>query len=139
MAATDVFMDTSGFLAPWDASDEYHKAAVDLQKELNSKRDQFFTCDYVVDETATLLLVRHSHKAAADFLDTVERSAALQIEWIGRERFFASAWLFRRHADKEWSFTDCVAFTLMRESRTREAFTTDHHFREAGFIPLLKR
>ena len=42
------------------------------------------------------------------------------------------------HADKEWSFTDCVSFATMRELRVRDAFTTDHHFRQAGFVPLLK-
>jgi hypothetical protein len=35
--------------------------------------------EYVVDETVTLLLVRHSHNAAVDFLDTVgmDRPGAL--------------------------------------------------------------
>jgi hypothetical protein len=41
----------------------------------------------VVDETVTLLLVRHSHNAAVGFLDTVERSETLRLEWIGPERF----------------------------------------------------
>jgi predicted nucleic acid-binding protein len=138
MAARDVFMDSAGFLALWDASDEHHLAASRLQEEMAGKRRSFFTSDYVVDETVTLLLMRHSHAAAADFLDTVERSEALCLEWIGPERFYAGAALFRRHADKEWSFTDCISFALMRELRTRDAFTTDHHFQQAGFVPLLK-
>jgi uncharacterized protein len=46
--------------------------------------------------------------------------------------------LFRKHADKVWSFTDCVSFALMHELRLRDAFTTDHHFKQAGFVPLLK-
>lgn len=96
------------------------------------------TSEYVVDETVTLLLVRHSHAAAADFLDTIERSESLRLEWIGPDRFHAAIALFRQHSDKEWSFTDCVSFGMMRESRIREAFTTDHHFKQAGFVPLLK-
>jgi predicted nucleic acid-binding protein len=138
MAARDVFVDSAGFLALWDASDEHHLVAGRLQEELAGKRRFFFTSDYVVDETITLLLMRHSHAAAADFLDTVQRSEALRLEWIGPERFYAGAALFRRHADKEWSFTDCISFALMRELRTRDAFTTDHHFQQAGFVPLLK-
>lgn len=109
-----------------------------LQEELARKRRRFVPSEYVVDETITLLLIRHSHAAAADFLDTVERSEALRLEWIGPERFCAGAALFRRHTDKEWSFTDCVSFALMRELRIREAFTTARHFRQAGFVPLLK-
>ena len=92
----------------------------------------------MVDETVTLLLVRHSHAAASDFLDTVERSESLHLEWIGPDRFHAAATYFRRHADKPWSFTDCVSFVTMRELRVAEAFTTDHHFTQAGFVPLLR-
>lgn len=90
-----------------------------------------------MDETITLLLLRHSHEAAEDFLETIERTEAVRLEWIGPDRFRAAGALFRRHRDKEWSFTDCVSFTLMNELRIRDAFTTDHHFRQAGFVPLL--
>lgn len=138
MAATDVLMDSAGFLALWDAGDEHHRKAVALQAELARQRRRFLTTEYIVDETATLLLVRHSHAAARDFLDTVERSESLRLEWIGPERFHAAAILFRRHEDKEWSFTDCVSFVVMRELRIRDAFTSDQHFRQAGFVPLLK-
>lgn len=137
MAAVDVFMDSAGFLALWDAGDQHHAAAIRLQEELAGNRRRFLTTDYVVDETVTLLVVRHSHNAAVDFLDTVERSEALRLEWIGPARFDAAASLFRKYADKEWSFTDCVSFATMRELRVRDAFTTDHHFKQAGFLPLL--
>jgi predicted nucleic acid-binding protein len=138
MAAPDVFMDSAGFLALWDAGDAHHAAAIRLQDELARKRRRFLTSEYVVDETATLLLVRHSHAAASDSLDTIERSESLRLDWIGPDRFHAAASLFRKHADKEWSFTDCVSFVVMHELRIRDAFTTDHHFKQAGFVPLLK-
>jgi predicted nucleic acid-binding protein len=138
MAAADVFMDSAGFLALWDAGDEHHPAARILHADLIAKRRRFLTSEYVVDETITLLRMRHSHAAAVDFLNTVERSEALRVEWIGPERFHDAGILFRKHADKEWSFTDCVGFALMRGLRLRDAFTTDHHFRQAGFNPLLK-
>lgn len=138
MAAADVLLDSAGFLALWDAADEHHERAVRLQGELARKQRRFVTTEYVVDETVTLLLVRHSHAAAVDFLGVVETSETLRLEWIGPDRFHAAAGLFRRHNDKEWSFTDCVSFAVMHELRIREAFTSDHHFRQAGFVPLLK-
>jgi predicted nucleic acid-binding protein len=137
MPAADVFIDTAGFLALWDAADEHHIRAASLQGHLANKRRQFVTSDYIVDETVTLLHRRHSHAAAADFLGTVERSESLRLEWVGSDRFHAAAALFRKHADKAWSFTDCVSFVLMCELRIREAFTTDHHFTQAGFRALL--
>jgi len=138
MAASEVFMDTAGFLALWDAGDQHHATALRLQQELIRKCRHFLTTEYVADETITLLLVRHSHRAAMDFLDTIERSEALRLEWIDPTRFHAAANWFRKHGDKQWSFTDCVSFAVMGELRIRDAFTTDHHFRQAGFTPLLK-
>ena len=38
---------------------------------------------------------------------------------------------------KEFSFTDCASFVVMKELRLRDALTTDKHFRIAGFNPLL--
>ena len=137
MAAAEVFMDTAGFLALWDAADTHHARAVHLQAALSGKKRRFLTTDYIVDETTTLLLVRHSHAAAADFLKTTLESKSLRLEWIDSERFHAAGELFRRHDDKEWSFTDCVSFVLMHELKIHDSFTTDHHFRQAGLNPLL--
>ena len=139
MAVIDVFMDTAGFLALWDAADAHHGRALRLQSELARKGRRFLTTDYVIDEIVTLLLVRHSHSAAADFLQTVTTSESLQLQWVGPDRFHAAAGFFARHIDKEWSFTDCVSFELMHELNIRDAFTTDRHFRQAGFNPLLDK
>jgi predicted nucleic acid-binding protein len=110
---------------------------VQLQAVLSRKRRGFLTTDYIVDETATLLLMRHSHTAAADFLKTILESGILRLEWVDSDRFHAAAELFQRHRDKEWSFTDCVSFALMHELKIRDAFTTDHHFTQGGFNVLL--
>jgi predicted nucleic acid-binding protein len=63
MAANDVFVDTAGFLALWDAADSQHEPALALQAKLAAERRRFLTTDYVVDETVTLLL----HTAAGFF------------------------------------------------------------------------
>jgi predicted nucleic acid-binding protein len=139
MAVNSIFMDTAGFLALWDAADEHHERAVRLQTDVARKGRRFLTSDYIVDETVTLLLVRHSHAAAADFLQTVVASESLQVQWVDSNRFDGAARLFIRHNDKEWSFTDCVSFELMRELKIQDAFTTDHHFRQAGFNPMLEK
>jgi predicted nucleic acid-binding protein len=139
MAAPEVLMDTSGFLALWDAADEHHERAIRLQSELSRRKREFLTTDYIIDETTTLLLVRHSHAAAVDFLKTTLESKSLRLEWIDSERFHAAAELFRRYDDKEWSFTDSVSFAVMHELKIQDSFTTDHHFRQAGFNPLLEK
>jgi predicted nucleic acid-binding protein len=81
--------------------------------------------------------VRHSHSAAADFLRTVTTSESLHLHWVTPDRFHAAAAFFTRHDDKDWSFTDCVSFELMHDLNVCDSFTTDLHFRQAGFNPLL--
>src|SRR6184192_596991 len=46
MAAADVFMDSAGFLALWDAGDEHHAQAVRVQAELARTRRRFLTSEY---------------------------------------------------------------------------------------------
>ncbi len=44
------------------------------------------------------------------------------------------AWeLFQRYEDKEFSFTDCVSFVLMRQLKLRDVFGFDRHFEQMGF------
>jgi hypothetical protein len=43
-------MDSTGFLALWDAGDEHYAQAARLQAELVAKHRRFLTSEYVVDE-----------------------------------------------------------------------------------------
>jgi len=45
--------------------------------------------------------------------------------------------LYRTRPDKEWSLTDCTSFVVMENEQITEAFTSDHHFQQAGFVKLL--
>jgi hypothetical protein len=46
--------------------------------------------------------------------------------------------LFRNRSDKAWGMTDCVSMALMADLEIETAFTSDHHFEQAGFNILLK-
>jgi predicted nucleic acid-binding protein len=52
--------------------------------------------------------------------------------------FEAGVGLYASRADKEWSLTDCISFTVMNEYGIRDALTGDHHFEQAGFRVLLR-
>lgn len=41
MAARELFVDTAGFLALWDAADEHHARALRLQTDLARSKRQF--------------------------------------------------------------------------------------------------
>ena len=65
-------------------------------------------------------------------------SQACRVEWTSDARFGKVRAFFRRHADKDWSFTDCLSFCVMKEFALPEALTADSHFEQAGFVALLK-
>jgi len=46
--------------------------------------------------------------------------------------------VFEQHADKAWSLTDCISFSIMRGHSVHEALTTDRHFERVGFRALLR-
>ena len=55
------------------------------------------------------------------------------------KEIFGEAWrLYSERLDKEWSFTDCTSFIVMNSMGLTDAFTSDHHFEQAGFNILLK-
>jgi len=39
--------------------------------------------------------------------------------------------------DKEWGLTDCISLVVMQKEQIKQAFTSDHHFEQAGFLKLL--
>jgi hypothetical protein len=50
----------------------------------------------------------------------------------------ADGWtLYSERPDKEWSLTDCTSFVVMTHEHMTQAFTSDHHFEQAGFVKLL--
>lgn len=91
------------------------------------------TTDYVVDETLTLVRMRLGLPAAEAWWSQVDGSTRVRWQWIDPSRAEKARGLFFRHHDKEYSFTDCTSFVVMRELRLRDVLTTDRHFRQAGF------
>jgi len=42
-----------------------------------------------------------------------------------------------KRPDKEWSLVDCSSMVVMARRGIAEAFTSDHHFEQAGFVRSL--
>lgn len=119
-----------------DASDPDHAACATARDAWLEGAGVLVTTDYVVDETLTLLRMRLGVDAAQDWWTQVENSSRIRWEWISPARSDkARAWLFRWR-DKDFSFTDCTSFVVMRELRVRVALTVGRHFRQAGFDEL---
>lgn len=132
-----VFVDTMGWYSLFDTRDAWHERAKSLMRRFRQKKTLLYTSDYIVDETATLLLVRGATTALPAFFERIKASVALTVTMVGTSRFQDAGEYFLKHRDQGYSFTDVTSFLLMRELRIVEALTHDEHFLKAGFKPLL--
>lgn len=134
-----LFIDTAGWMACADSADPAHSkscAARDLALEAGHI---LVTTDYVVDETLTLIRVRLGIDAAAAWWQQVDGSRRVRWERIDSARFERAGHFFFQYRDKDFSFTDCTSFVVMRDLKLNQVLTTDRHFRQAGFQTLPSR
>jgi len=131
-----LFVDTAGWVACADDAEPAHSKAVAAMDTWLQEGGVLVTTDYVADETLTLLRVRFGLGTAEAWWQQVDGSPRLRWEYIGLARADKARGVFFRHRDKEYSFTDCTSFVVMRELKLREALTIDHHFTQAGFVTL---
>ena len=126
-----VFVDTGGWYAAIARKDHDHEAAKEF---LSDNRLQLLTSDYVMDETVTLLQSRVGHSYTVKFLDALQTSEQIELIQLSSSHLTKTIELFRSRPDKDWSFTDCSSFVLMREYNIQYAFAFDEHFRQAGYL-----
>ena len=132
-----IFVDTSAWCAIEDKDDIHHDEALKFKDEI-AGTCVLVTTNYVLDETYTLLLLNIGHQKTVDFHNTIEqmaRAGILQIEQISKA-FGEETWkIFERfNTDKEWSFTDCASYVVMKQLEIREVFAFDHHFEQMSFV-----
>ena len=130
---TNIFIDTSAFIALLRTEDDRHVRAESRLKGFGDGGIRWVTTDYVASETYTTLLGREGYRMAMEF-DRQLQLGGWQMEWIDKARFVKAQEVFRRfNKDKRWSFTDCSSYVVMKELKIKQAFAFDEHFRQMGF------
>jgi predicted nucleic acid-binding protein len=133
-----IFVDTAAWLALINKSDILHKKAKQIRDRLIRERRQFLLTDYVIVEIANALSRIPFRKAAVQVISLIQSSRNISVVEIDKD-IFIEAWnLYEERLDKEWSFTDCASFVVMKKLGLNDAFTSDHHFEQAGYNILLK-
>lgn len=128
-----IFVDTGAFLARYLARDRYHAAAQKAWGQLPSRPWRVHTSNFVLDETFTLLARWAGYDFAAERAESLLTSTTLNILRPDSSEELDAIELFRKFADQQVSFTDCVSFALMRRNGIGRVFGFDRHFRHAGF------
>ncbi len=129
-----IFVDSSFWIATRLTRDAHHAAATALLRRTSAT--SLVTSNHVRGETWTFLRRRVGYTSAVHFLDRLDRTPRLHVEFVRQELEREALQWLRAHDERSYSFVDATSFALMRMLRIREALTFDEDFEAAGFTPL---
>ena len=134
-----VFIDTSGWASFFIKKDPYHVEALRLMRQWQQQNLWIVTTNYVLTELIALFTrERVQRSTVLDYIENIRSADWVEIVHID-ESLDAEAWqLLANRSDKEWSLVDAASFIVMEDRGITEALATDHHFEQAGLVPLLK-
>ena len=105
-------VDTSVLVAAFNEEDALHKRAV---KVMDDCPKPFFLHEYVVLETATVLMSRINKQSADDFLDMTLTNADLRVLHSSAYLFLKTIDSFNESKNKQLSFVDSALLSLSGE------------------------
>ena len=136
--SSDVFLDASYVIALAATSDELHAPAIELAKRMQAEQRRLVTTHAVLCEIANSLAKERYRAAAVRLLRSLQKDPNIEVVRISDELFAEGFELYSQRTDKDWGLTDCISFVVMRQHGIAESLTADDHFRQAGFIALLR-
>lgn len=132
-----VFVDTSGWADPILQNSSTYEAMVAYSRQIMTGNHRLVTTNYVLTELVALLTARAHSMPRVDLVAFVNHLLAVpQVEVVHIDpTLHLEAWeMLERMTDKEWSLVDAASFVVMQRLGITEAFTSDHHFTQAGFV-----
>ena len=136
---TEVFLDSAYVIALAQVTDAHHSPAVEMSRQLAARSVLIVTTGAVLLEIGNALAKVKSREAAVRFITHLQNSRVVEIVPLTKD-LLATGWeLFSQRPDKDWSWTDCISFVIMRERGLKQALTSDGHFEQAGFTALLRQ
>ena len=133
-----IFVDSAAWIALLNTSDELHLQAQQVLAELRHQGVPLLTTDFVLLEVADALSAPAFRGHTVQFVDSLRKQQVVRI-LPASESLLNSGWtLYSNRPDKEWSLTDCISFVTMTAEGISDAFTSDHHFEQAGFRRLMR-
>src|SRR5712671_5259907 len=132
-----VLVDTAAWIALVNTRDELHNRAEQTMAELRRGTVALLTTEFVLLEVANALCTSAWRAKAVKLIDGFRSLPDLRI--IPADTILlAEGWeLYRSRPDKEWSLTDCTSIVVLQKEHIEQVFTSDHHFKQAGFVTLL--
>jgi predicted nucleic acid-binding protein len=136
----DIFADTAGWGHLVDASQSFHSLAATVYRQARQEGRKLVTTNYILAELVALLTspLRIHRSRLIEFITGIKTSPHIHIVHVDTTLDDQAWQLLTQRPDKTWSLVDCTSFVVMQREGLTEALTTDHHFAQAGFVPLLR-
>jgi hypothetical protein len=129
-----IFIDTAGFLALWNARDQWNERATEVFVDLMGRGEDFCTSSYIMLECGNAAARQPFRRDVIEVREQFLADGKLIIPGADDE---AAAWkVFARGHAADAGIVDHISFTIMRRLGITRAFTNDRHFRAAGFETL---
>lgn len=137
MPSKTVFLDTNGWLALLNASDDLHPLALPIWSELLEQGSAVVLTDWVIAETGNGLARTPARRQFRRAIEVLRSSARSRLYFVSPDHLERAVALYDRRGDKTWGLVDCASFVIMEDLGLTDAFTNDRHFKQAGFTCLL--
>jgi predicted nucleic acid-binding protein len=132
-----VFLDTSFVIALENKDDPHHARAKALDDELIRQNAVLNFHWGILIEIADGFARFARRARGLELLGRLTTETGYDLNPITEPLLQAALDLYRARIDKEWTLTDCISFTLMKQQGITDSLTADTHFRQAGFTALL--
>ena len=132
-----VFIDTAAWIALANVDDELHPRASQIMSHLLTQKIRLVTTELVLLEVADALAAPNLRSNTIQFINRLRQTPILRIIPLSEDLLVDGWTLYSQRLDKGWGLTDCTSFAVMLSEQIAEAFTSDRHFEQAGFIKLL--
>lgn len=137
MAKPELLVDTSYAVALVSTRDQYHRVANRLADQFHARAKLVFTQAVCLEIGSSLAELPH-RRAAVELLTGIRSDPGVVIVPMSDDLYTEALTLFANRPDKEWSLIDCISFVVMRRRGITSALTSDGHFAQAGFEPLMR-
>ena len=136
LSSTGVFLDTSFVVAVINENDAFHQMAAGLENDLKQ-------CSHIWITEAILFEIGNSFSKSnkeqvSKFIHYCYQSPRIHVIKPDEELIGQALLLFSQYHDKDWSLTDCLSFVVMKREKISIAYSSDHHFEQAGFLYTMK-
>jgi len=131
-----VFVDTSFIIAILNPKDQYNNIAQKLVQDLFQDHEVWIS-EAVLFELGNAF-AKTNREIVNRFISNLRRSSYVHVVWGNEVLFQKALALYSQDQDKNWSLTDCLSFIIMNENDLIIAYSSDHHFEQAGFQYILQ-